>query len=302
MGQLSKLSIIIPTFYPGNIIKKCLNSLPKESEIIIIDNGNDKDLKKIIKSSNLDIKHFEIGDVGLSKSFNYGVRKAKNQKILITQPDVYFEKGSIKNLINVLNIYPKTGIVAPILFEKGKYSKYDFLDLRLDKFGKLLDRKIKNRFYKIPSGNFCVEAINATAMMFKKSFIKSIKGWDENIYTYHEDIDLCVKVRKKKYQIIKSSSSVAHHIGFGSHKKKNKEKAEKSRNWHYCWSSLYFKDKYSSKLNFILFYLKKLIKYLFKTFFNFFLLNKKKLVLNFMRLRACLNYLFIKKASYRVDL
>ena len=301
MEHLSKLSIIIPTFYPGKIIKKCFASLPKNSEIIIVDNGNDTELEKIIEVSNLKIKHFKIGDVGLSKSFNFGVSKSKNEHILITQPDVYFEKESIKNLINVLNTYPKTGIVAPLLFEKGKYSKYDFLDLNLDKYGKLLNKKRKNRFYKVPSGNFCVEAINATAMLFKKSFIKNIKGWDENIYTYHEDIDLCVKVRKKKYQIIKSSNSIAHHIGFGSHKKKNKEKAEKSRNWQYCWSSLYFKDKYSSKLNFIIFYFKKLIKYFLKTFLNLFLFKKKKFILNSMRLRACLNYVFIKKASYRID-
>ena len=302
MEHLSKLSIIIPTFYPGKIIKKCFASLPKNSEIIIVDNGNDTELEKIIEVSNLKIKHFKIGDVGLSKSFNFGVSKSKNEHILITQPDVYFEKESIKNLINVLNTYPKTGIVAPLLFEKGKYSKYDFLDLNLDKFGKLLNKKRKNRFYKVPSGNFCVEAINATAMLFKKSFIKNIKGWDENIYTYHEDIDLCVKVRKKKYQIIKSSNSIAHHIGFGSHKKKNKEKAEKSRNWHYCWSSLYFKEKYSNKLEFIYFYIQKVSKYSSKTFLNLILLKRKKVILNFMRLRACMNYLFIKKASYRIDL
>ena len=85
-------------------------------------------------------------------------------------------------------------------------------------------------------------------------------------------------------------------------KKKNKEKAEKSRNWHYCWSSLYFKEKYSTKLEFMYFYIAKVSKYSFKTFINFILFKKKKVILNFMRLRACMNYLFIKKASYRIDL
>ena len=49
MSLLSKLTIIIPTFYPGKIIVKCLKSLPKESEIIIVDNGDDIQLLKIIK-------------------------------------------------------------------------------------------------------------------------------------------------------------------------------------------------------------------------------------------------------------
>ena len=139
-------------------------------------------------------------------------------------------------------------------------------------------------------------------MLFKKSFIQKINGWDENIYTYHEDIDLCVKARKEKYQIIKSSNSIVHHIGFGSHKEENKEKAEKARNWHYCWSSLYFNNKYSTKTNFIFFYFGKLFKYSLKTILNFFLFRRKKLILNFMRLRACLNYIIIKKASYRIDI
>ena len=302
MNIFSKLTIIIPTFYPGKIIKKCLASLPKNSEIIIVDNGNDSELEKIIKSSNLKIKHLKLGDVGLSKSFNFGVSKSKNENILITQPDVFFEKNAIKNLITTLKMYPNAGIIAPLIYEKGRYSKYDSLDLSLNKFGKVINKKRQKKIYNVPSGNFCVEAINATAMLFKKSFIKKIKGWDENIYTYHEDIDLCVKARKNNYQIIKSSGAVVHHIGFGSHKKENKEKAERSRNWHYCWSSLYFKDKYSSKIDFIIFYLQQLIKYFLKTILNFLTFRRKKLIFNFMRFRACLNYLVIKKSSYRLKI
>ena len=66
MSIFSNLTIIIPTFYPGKIIKKCFASLPKKSEIIIVDNGNDSELEKIIKSSNLKIKHFKRseGDAG----------------------------------------------------------------------------------------------------------------------------------------------------------------------------------------------------------------------------------------------
>ena len=302
MSIYSELTIIIPTFYPGEIIKKCLATVPKESEICIIDNGNDKELEEIIKLTSLNIKHYKVGDVGLSKSFNYGVSKSKNETILITQPDVYFEKDTIKNLIGTLNFYSNTGIVAPLIYENGIYSKYDSLDLSLNKMGEVISKKRLKNKYIVPSGDFCVEAVNATAMIFKKSFIEHIRGWDENIYTYHEDIDLCVKARKYKYQIIKSSKALVHHVGFGSHKKENKEKAERLRNWHYCWSSLYFKNKYSSKTNFAFFYLEKLIKYSFKTILNFLIFRRKKFILNFMRLRACFNYLLIKKSSYRVKI
>ena len=300
--SLSRLTIIIPTFYPGRIIKKCLASLPPVSEIIIIDNGEDLELEEIIKLQKLKIKHFKVGDIGLSKSFNIALAKSKNENILITQPDVYFEKNSIINLIKAQKKYMKVGIFSPLLFEKKKYSQYDYLDLGLSKSGNLKNTKKNKKINILPSGDICVEAVNATAMLIKKSIIKKINGWDENIYTYHEDVDLCLRLRRKNYSIIKVKDSIAHHIGFGSNKKKNKSKAEMSRNWHYCWSSLYFKDKYSLKFNFIFFYIKNLVKYFLKTILNLLLLRNKKFILNLMRLRACLNYLFIKKASYRVKI
>ena len=300
--SLSRLTIIIPTFYPGRIIKKCLASLPPVSEIIIIDNGEDLELEEIIKLQKLKIKHFKVGDIGLSKSFNIALAKSKNENILITQPDVYFEKNSIINLIKAQKKYMKVGIFSPLLFEKKKYSQYDYLDLGLSKSGNLKNTKKNKKINILPSGDICVEAVNATAMLIKKSIIKKINGWDENIYTYHEDIDLCLRLRRKKYSIMKIKNSIAHHIGFGSNKKKNKIKAERSRNWHYCWSSLYFKDKYSPKISFIFFYVKNLVKYFLKTILNLLLLRNKKFILNLMRLKACLNYLFIKKASYRVKI
>ena len=49
--SLSKLTIVIPTFYPGKIIKKCLASLPLTSEIIIIDNGRGSRVRKNYKTT-----------------------------------------------------------------------------------------------------------------------------------------------------------------------------------------------------------------------------------------------------------
>ena len=260
----SDLSIIIPTFYPGEIINNCIDSLPKESDIIIVDNGDDPELENILKNKYPRIRHYKIGDIGLPKSFNFAVKKSKNENILITQPDVTFEKDTISNLISASIKYPNAGIIAPIIFENKKYSLYDTLDLNLSKTGELQVKKISKSINIMPSGDFCAQAVNATAMLIKKNIIKKVNGWDENIYTYLEDIDLCIKIRKKNFQIIKIPKAIVNHIGFGSHKKENAQKAELSRNWHFCWSSLYFRDKYTKKSEFILFFISNFTKYFSK--------------------------------------
>ena len=139
-------------------------------------------------------------------------------------------------------------------------------------------------------------------MLVKKSILNKINGWDEKIFTYLEDIDLCLNLRRNGYQIIKVNDAVVDHIGFGSHKKENINKAELSRNWHFIWSSLYFANKHYPKPKFITFFFKNFFKYLSKTILNLLLFKKKKYMLNFIRLRACINYLLIRKSNYRVKI
>ena len=300
MNIFCEISIIIPTFYPGNIINKCLETLPKNADIIIIDNGDDEDLEYLIKNSDWNLRHYKIGDLGLPKSFNFALKKSKHENILITQPDVIFNKDTIQKLIEASIKYKDFGILAPHVYEDNKYSPYNSLDLDLDKKGKLIEIKNKLKIVNaIPDGDCCVDAVNATAMFLKKSTINKINGWDENIYTYLEDLDLCLRLRRNKLPIIKVKNSIIHHIGFGSHKKENTFKSEMSRNWHFIWSSLYFKHKYSSKLKYLNFLFKNIFKYFFKTLLNGIIFRKKKTILNFMRLRACINYIFIKKSNYR---
>lgn len=297
----SELSIIIPTFYPGPIINRCIDSLPCKSDIIIVDNGDDEELKKIISEKKNNIRHFKIGDLGLPKSFNFAVRKAYNENILITQPDVTFEKDALENLIKASHKYKDFGLLAPLIYENNKYSSFNSLDLCLGKNGEIIKNIKTKKKNIIPSGDFCVEAVSATTMLLKKSVIKQIGGWDENIYTYLEDLDLCLKLRRNNFQLIKIRNSKVHHIGFGSHKNENIGKFEVSRNWHFMWSSLYFKQKYENKKVFISYFLRNLIKYFFKTIIFILIFNKKKTTLNFIRLRACINYLIIKKSNFRIN-
>ena len=301
MDSFSKLTIIIPTFYPGSIINSCLDTLPEEADIIIVDNGDDQELDNLLKKKKHNIRHFKIGDVGLPKSFNFALRKSKNENILVSQPDVTFKTNTLYELIKASRKYENIGLVAPLIYENNKYSPYNSLDLNLSKKGDLEDKKKYKRNVNIhPSGDFCVEAVNATAMLLKKSILEKIGGWDENIYTYLEDIDICVKLRRNLYTILKANNAIVNHVGFGSHKSENSEKSEVSRNWHFCWSSLYFKQKYSTKNQFRKYFIKVIFKYLVKILINLFLFKINKLKKNYIRLRACLNYLTVKKSNFRV--
>jgi len=303
MNDQNSCKVIIPVFYPGKIVVNCINSIPKNFEIFILDNGlDDYNLENEIKKLNREITIYKVGDVGVAQSFNFALSKITSEFFFITQPDVTIKKNCIENLIKSAKVYKDAAILSPVIYEEGLYSEFDFYNLKITKEKKISKnqkKKEKNREIKEPVNDFNVDAINSTALLVKTAIIKEVGGWDSKFYTYLEDIDISLRVRQLGYKIIKIVNSKADHLGFSSHKIENKESIDRSRNWHFSWSSVYFASKHYDKWFFYKILIKKMLKYLLKIFVNIILFRKKKLLSNYLRLNACVSFLKNKKSYYR---
>lgn len=292
--MLNDCSIIVPTYHPGEIINDLLNSLPEVKEIIILDNSDDINLKNLIIDRFKNIKYINTGDIGLGKTFNMALEIAKSDNIFITQPDVILRKNCLENLLLAKKKYKYAAVLAPLLFEKNKYSIYDHLDLPLDKKKRIINRNNDNRINSYPSGDFCVEAINSTALLIDKKKIIKVNGWDDYFYTYLEDIDLCLRLRKKNFEIIKVCDSHVDHVGFGSHQKENEDKANENRIFNFCRSSIYFNFKHRSTIFFMQKTILELLKISLKIILNSALLRRKKIKENFLKIKAYNSFFFRK--------
>ena len=271
-------SIVIPTYFPGKIIEKLLGSLPRVREIYVFDNSNDEELKLLIENKFTNIEYISTGDIGLGKTFNKALNMINSELIFITQPDVQLYKNCIENLILAKKKYKDAAILAPLMFENDKYSIYDHYRFNLD--------KDKKGMKIVPSGDFCVEAINSTAFMLDKRMILEIGGWDDYFYTYLEDIDLCYRLKEKKYGILKIKESKVNHVGFKSHKPSIHNYIDKKRIFNFHKSSLYYNYKHKSKSFFYYYTIKNVLKFCSKLLANIILFRKKKISQNFIKLKS----------------
>jgi N-acetylglucosaminyl-diphospho-decaprenol L-rhamnosyltransferase len=293
-------TVVIPTFFPGENIINSIKSVPKFYRILILDNSYDNRIFNLIKNFN-NCLYYHLGDVGLPKTFNFALTKINTNFIFLMQPDVILRKDCLENLYKATKIYDKAAILAPIVYDDGDYSNYDFYDLnysiRKKKFFKkkyFCKKRIK------PSGDISVEAVNATSMLINTQFIKNIGGWDENIYLYLEDIDISLRFRLKGYEIIKVSNSEVDHEGFSSHLKSIKDEINLVRVWHFTWSSIYFRKKFSNFISGNIFLFKAFFIYFLKFFLNLLVLNKKKILINIIKISACLSILSKKGSYFRI--
>ena len=292
-------TVVIPAFFSGEIICQNIKSLPNDIDILIIDNTYDNRLLKHLKNYR-NINYFNIGDVGLPKTFNFALSKIETKYLLITQPDVTLRKNCLEYLLLSMTKYPEAGIIAPIVFDNGEYSKNDFYDLKYDKLNKKFNYK-KNKFNIIPSGDICVDAVNSTTILVKTEAIKKIGGWDENIYVYLEDIDISLRMTLNNYSIIKVKDAIVDHKGWSSHFIQINNTMNISRIWHFTWSSIYFQKKFSKNYKYMFSIIKIIFFSLFKIFFFSLFYNKEKIIINNTKVVACIAHIFNRGSYYRIN-
>ena len=99
------LSVIIVSFKSDYIIQKCINSIDKEIEIIVVDNSNNTEFKKLIEDKYTNVRCIlSSKNIGMGAGNNIGIRNTNKDFALILNPDVVLEKDAINQIINASKI------------------------------------------------------------------------------------------------------------------------------------------------------------------------------------------------------
>ena len=271
--KIEDFTFVITTFNSENTISKCLNQLPIETSKIIIENSNNKKLKEKLENEFNNLHCYLMKEnLGFGKANNFGIKKTKTKYVCILNPDVTFEKSTLGKLIEILK-NEEFSIVAPINADERE--KYKFNQ------NKILE----------------VDYVKGFAMIMKTS--EALNNlFDENIFLYLEEIDLCKRIKEKNGRIILVDISVKHFGGL-SHGDKEDIEMEKSRNWHWMWSKFYFNKKYNGYFYSLLITLPSFASSITKFLLFKFKRDHKKKIQYKMRFLGLLNSYMLKKSYYR---
>ncbi len=143
-----------------------------------------------------------------------------------------------------------------------------------------------------------VNDLKGFAIFFNMTKFKN-EFFDENYFLYFEEIDLCKTLRNKGEKIFLDHSITIQHDGASSVDNFNEIEIEKSRNWHWMWSSFYFHKKHKGFLLALIVMFPKLISSIIKSFFYLVIFDKEKRNIYHCRLSGILNSILGKKSWYR---
>jgi len=279
--SLNNLTFIIVTFKSEHLIHECIKSLPINSKIIVIENSNNKELKKNLEEKYPKIKVIVQENSGMGSANNKGIRLCETDYAFVINPDVKFYKNTLQELIDFSSKNDDYSILAPIL-DNEKYPNY----------------KSKNKTNnELPY--LSVDSVDGFAMLINKSKFKDDIYFDENFFLFLENDDLCLRKKKENSSIYILKTAKINHLGGKSHSIIFTKEIEYSRNWHWMWSKFYFNKKHYGYLKAYLITFPILLTSIIKIFYYLITLNKNKRKIYTMRFLGLLNSMLDKKSWYR---
>ena len=279
--NLNNITFVIVTFKSEKIIHECINSLPINSNKIVIENSKNIELKKELESKYDNIEVIINENLGMGASNNIGIKKSKTKYAFIINPDTKFNNDTLKKIFEASESINDFAIISPI------NSNQNYPNYKISKDNKNINENI-----------ISVDYVDGFSMLINKEKFKNDDFFDENFFLYLENTDLCLRAKKKDQNIFVIKNSFITHLGAASITSKN---LEYLRNWHWMWSKFYFNKKHYGYFNAFLKIISNLISAIFKYVFYLILFNSHKKKIYLMRLCGLYNSIIGKKSWFRIN-
>jgi N-acetylglucosaminyl-diphospho-decaprenol L-rhamnosyltransferase len=281
--QITKdnLTIIIVTIKSEKVIEKCLNSIDPKVKKIIIENSSDENFTQKLKDKYQNIDCYNSGkNLGMGVGNNIGIKKSKTRYVMILNPDTILNNDTLDQIFKISKSLD-FAILSPIS-DKDNFPNY----------------KIKNKTNYLEKDFFEVDQVDGYSMVIDKSKFDE-KFFDENIFMYLENDDLCLRIKKNGEKIFILKNAKINHLGAKAVNEKYYNELEFSRNWHWNWSKFYYRKKHYSFVFAFIIGLPSFISACLKCLFYLIFKNKFKFKIFFCKASGFYNSLINKKSWYR---
>ena len=230
------ISFVVVCYKSSLALKSLLLSIPKESEVILVDNSKDQETKEIAISYDCVLIENKK-NIGYGSACNLGAEKASGSYLLFINPDSELNPGTLDELIKATDRYPNASAFNPKIIDRT--GKQDF------KRRSVLLPKSKWMSKKFPTFDKDVSVLSGAAIFIKKEKFLQIKGFDEKIFLYHEDDDISIRLKNKIGNLMYIHNAVITHIG-GSSSSRD-ESIAKIKGYHMGRSRVYAQKKHNIK-------------------------------------------------------
>ncbi len=220
MNDLPLVSVVIVTWNSARYLSCCLDALAtqvcKDFEVLLIDNGSTDGGLDGVENRWPALK-LQVERLGANKGFaaanNLGARLARGKWLALLNPDAFPNPDWLKELLGAGANHPDFSFFAS---RQLQANASHLLDGAGDDFH--ISGLAWRRFAGWPAVQFGLKTEEvfspcAAAALYSHQAFLQVGGFDEDFFTYHEDVDLGFRLRLRGFRCLYVPEAIVHHIG-----------------------------------------------------------------------------------------
>ena len=201
--SLIPLPVVIVHYHSYTRLEECLEALEGQTlphaEIVIVDNGSSEAEKEKLNELNeqkLIRVIFSSENIGFAKANNLAFSLLKNHAhVTLLNPDAIPDHDWLEQMARAIQKYPDTSAFGSLMTQ---YHQPHLIDGMGDCYhvSGLAWRKAhgKKLTSKMLTSNL-VFSVCAAAACYRTSTLNALNGFDEDLFCYHEDVDLGFRIQ-----------------------------------------------------------------------------------------------------------
>ena len=214
---MKKKTAIIVNWNDKNVIGDCiqstLNQDTNQIDIIVSDNGSKDGSIDFIRKSFPSVQILEnCKNLGFGSAINRGLAVAKGDYLIFLNSDLKLNPKCIGELVKLLESDSSIGGSIPKILHIDQQNTINSLGVLINYTGIAYPNFLgqKDPGYQEPFESAC-----GGIFMLKREVFKTVGGFDEDLFLYHEDHDFSWRIRLAGWRLkVAPQAIMYHHYSF----------------------------------------------------------------------------------------
>ncbi len=232
MTYAPSVTIAIVNYNTRDALRECLKSIERVCAdeicpVIVVDNASVDGSPAMLKQEFPDVQVIQNSEnIGFARAINAAFESVNTDYFMLLNPDTWVAESALIHLLKVAESNPKIAVVGaqltsfegelqPSVLSPPTLTK-EFLNLLPELKSLLLPSSLKRRLHRnrlrLQGDIIVVPAVSGGAMLVRTSAFRSVNGFDPHFFVYHEEVDLCLRLRQAGWEIAFAPlAQVLHH-------------------------------------------------------------------------------------------
>jgi len=211
-----KVAVAVLTHNGKKYLKTCIESLLNQTyrdfDIFLIDNASIDGSSEYVKQNFPIVKVIRFKkNLGFAKAYNVAIKMINANYIVLLNDDTKTHPKWLEELVTAALEDERVGVLGSLILFLDKPDIVQHAGGKITPIGTGIDIDFGRSLQAIDRRRRYVGFACGAAMLVKKDIFEKIGGFDNNYFTYSEDVDLCWRTWLYGYKVMFVSSSIIYH-------------------------------------------------------------------------------------------